>query len=80
MSTHHDERGPGAENPGRFRKGFDPRRHRCTPDCTHPRYEFTAEDRSNGFWSAIAVMGVGIGPKLKRAGRWEGFRGRRRGR
>jgi hypothetical protein len=38
-----------------FRKGTDPRRHRCTAACTHDRYEFTAADRSNGFWQGLAT-------------------------
>lgn len=60
-----------------FRKGFDERRHRCTARCTHPRYRFTEADCSAGFWTAIAVMGVGIGKKLQASGRWPNFRGRR---
>lgn len=56
-------------NRGHFRKGHDPRRH-----------QLTHADRSKGFWTAIAVMGVSIGPKLNRAGRWPGFTGRRAGR
>jgi hypothetical protein len=50
---------------GRFKKGYDPRRHRFTP-----------EECSRGFWTAIAVYGVGIGDKLHRAGRWPGYRGK----
>lgn len=38
---------------GRFRKGHDPRRHK-----------FTLEECSRGFWTAIAIWGVGIGRKL----------------
>ncbi len=52
-------------NSGSFKPGYDPRRH-----------TFTAEERSAGFWTAIAVLGCGIGRKLNRAGRWAGFRGK----
>lgn len=48
---------------GRFRKGYDPRRH-----------VFTAEERSAGFWTAITVMGLSIGKKLHKSGRWPNFR------
>jgi hypothetical protein len=67
-------------NAGAFRKGSDPRRHVCTSACTHPRHRFTREECSAGFWTAIAVLGVSIGPKLHKAGRWPNFRrqGRRR--
>lgn len=51
------------ESGGRFRKGFDPRRHK-----------FTREECSRGFWSAIAVWGVGMGDKLHAAGRWHNYR------
>ena len=50
-------------NRGSFRKGYDSRRHFFTP-----------EECSRGFWSAIAVLGVGIGAKLNRAGRWPNYR------
>jgi hypothetical protein len=53
-------------NRGSFRPGPDPRRHKFTP-----------EECSQGFWTAIAVLGVSIGPKLHRAGRWPNFTGRR---
>lgn len=53
-------------NRGSFRKGPDPRRHKFTP-----------EECSAGFWTAIAVLGVSIGTKLHRAGRWPNFTGRR---
>jgi hypothetical protein len=58
-------------NAGSFRKGADPRRH-----------EFTQEERSRGFWTAIAVLGVSIGAKLHHTGRWPSFQqqGRRRAR
>lgn len=51
------------ESGGRFRKGFDPRRHK-----------FTREECSRGFWTAIAVWGVGMGDKLHAAGRWPNYR------
>lgn len=50
-------------NPGQFRKGPDPRRHK-----------FTREECSRGFWAAIAVWGVGMGAKLHAAGRWPNYR------
>ena len=53
-------------NAGSFRPGPDPRRH-----------TFTDAERSAGFWTAIAVMGLSIGPKLHHAGRWPSFSGRR---
>ena len=62
---------------GQFQPGPDPRRHRCTPACTHKRYQFTAADRSKGFWTAIAVWGVSMGVKLHAAGRWPNFKGGR---
>ena len=34
-------------NAGSFRKG-DPRRHQCTPDCTHPRHRFTRDECVRG--------------------------------
>jgi hypothetical protein len=37
---------------GRFKKG-DPRIHRCSKACTHPRHRFTSEECSRGFWAAI---------------------------
>jgi hypothetical protein len=49
---------------GRFKKGFDSRRH-----------QFTDAERSRGFWTAIAVHGVSIGAKLHAKGRWPGYRG-----
>jgi hypothetical protein len=50
-------------NRGSFRPGHDSRRHKFTPaEC------------SRGFWTAIAVMGLGIGAKLHKAGRWPGYR------
>jgi hypothetical protein len=49
-------------NAGSFRKGPDPRRH-----------TFTHAERSAGFWTAIAVMGVSIGAKLQKSGKWPGF-------
>jgi hypothetical protein len=61
-------------NAGAFRKGSDPRRHRCTPSCTHARHKFTREECSAGFWTAIAVLGASIGAKLHHAGRWPNFR------
>jgi hypothetical protein len=68
-------------NTGSFRKGADPRRHVCTPSCTHPRHKFTREECSAGFWTAIASRGVSIGKQLHAAGRWPNFRqGRRRAR
>ena len=51
------------ESGGRFVKGHDPRRHM-----------FTAEERSRGFWTALAVWGVSMGDKLHAAGRWPGYR------
>jgi hypothetical protein len=60
-----------------FQKGADSRRHRCTSRCTHPRYQFTKADCSNGFFAAMAVMGLSIGAKLHAAGRWPNYRGRR---
>ncbi|HKC62037.1 MAG TPA: hypothetical protein VKB86_00260 [Pyrinomonadaceae bacterium] len=53
-------------NSGQFKKGFDARRH-----------QLTQADRSKGFWSAMATMGVSIGQKLHNAGRWPQFQGRR---
>lgn len=53
------------KNKGRFRKGHDARRH-----------EFTAEERSRGFFTAIAVWGIGIGEKLHASGRWPGYMGK----
>jgi len=61
-------------NAGHFRKGRDPRRHVHTPACGHQLYKFTAADCSAGFWSAIATLGVSIGPKLYARGRWPNFR------
>jgi hypothetical protein len=50
-------------NAGHFRKGEDPRRHKFTPaEC------------SRGFWTAIAVWGVGIGGKLLASCRWLTYR------
>lgn len=49
-----------------FQKGNDPRRH-----------QFTQEERSRGFWTALAVWGFSMGEKLHAAGRWPAFRGRR---
>ena len=49
-----------------FQKGYDARRH-----------QFTQEERSRGFWTAIAVWGVSIGEKLHAAGRWPNYQGRR---
>ena len=49
-----------------FAKGHDPRRH-----------ELTLEERSRGFWTTMAVMGLSTGKKLHEAGRWPGFQGRR---
>lgn len=46
-----------------FQKGVDPRRH-----------QFTAEERSRGFWTAMAVWGVSMGDKLHAAGKWNGYR------
>lgn len=46
-----------------FQKGTDPRRH-----------QFTQEERSRGFWTAIAKYGVSMGDKLHQAGRWPGYR------
>ena len=60
-----------------FVKGHDSRRHRHTPTCGHQLYQFTAADRSNGFWTAIAVWGVSMGVKLHAAGRWPNFKGGR---
>jgi hypothetical protein len=51
------------ETGGRFRKGFDPRRH-----------VFTREECSRGFWTAISIWGVTIGDKLHAAGRWPNYR------
>lgn len=53
-------------NSGQFKKGFDARRH-----------QFTQEERSRGFWTAIAKLGISAGEKLHAAGRWPGFQGRR---
>jgi hypothetical protein len=50
-------------NAGSFKPGPDPRRHK-----------FTAAECSQGFWTAIAVWGVGIGGKLNAAGKWPGYR------
>lgn len=61
-------------NPGHFRKGADTRRHVHTATCGHKLYKFTTADCSNGFWSAIAVMGIGVGAKLHASGRWPNFR------
>ena len=49
-----------------FLKGADPRRH-----------QFTDEERSRGFWTALAVWGVSMGEKLHAAGRWPTYQGRR---
>jgi hypothetical protein len=49
-----------------FTKGFDSRRH-----------QFTQEERSRGFWTAIAKLGISAGQKLYEAGRWPNFQGRR---
>lgn len=50
-------------NRSSFRKGHDPRRHKFTPaEC------------SAGFWSALAVWGVGMGQKLHASGRWPNYR------
>ena len=49
-----------------FQKGHDSRRH-----------TFTQEERSRGFWTAIAKLGISAGEKLHEAGRWPNFRGRR---
>ena len=46
-----------------FVKGNDERRHLLTE-----------AERSRGFWTAIAVWGVGIGDKLYAAGRWRTYR------
>lgn len=46
-----------------FVKGYDSRRH-----------QFTQEERSKGFWTAIAVMGISLGDKLHASGRWQGYR------
>lgn len=51
---------------GQFKRGFDPRRH-----------QFTAEERSRGWWTAIAIFGVGIGAKLHQQGRWPNYKGAR---
>ena len=51
------------ESGGRFRKGFDPRRHK-----------FTREECSRGFWTAISIWGVSMGDKLHAAGRWPNYR------
>ena len=59
-TTARQERRP---NTGQFRPGLDPRRH-----------QFTQAERSRGFWTAIATLGVGAGEKLQAAGRWPGFR------
>ncbi len=53
-------------NSGQFKKGADPRRH-----------QFTQEERSRGFWTAISKLGISAGEKLHAAGRWAGFQGRR---
>lgn len=42
-------------NTGHFRKG-DPRRHQCTRACTHPRYQFTPQNCSDGFFAALAAI------------------------
>jgi hypothetical protein len=65
-----------------FAKGQDARRHVHSATCGHQLYKFSSADCSAGFWSAIAVMGVGIGAKLHKSGRWPGFakQGRRRAR
>jgi hypothetical protein len=49
-----------------FAKGYDSRRHKLTP-----------EECSKGFWTAIAVWGVGIGDKLHKQGKWAGYKGRK---
>jgi hypothetical protein len=63
-------------NRGQFKKGHDPRRHVHSATCGHRLYQFTDADRSAGFFAAIATMGVGIGDKLRAAGRWPRFEGR----
>ncbi len=40
---------------GRFRKGSDPRRHVHNATCGHALYQFTAADRSAGFWAGLAA-------------------------
>lgn len=49
-----------------FSKGFDPRRHILTP-----------EEKSRGFWTAIAIHGPSIAKHLVASGRWPNYRGRR---
>ena len=57
---------PAPRRRGRpFVKGHDPRRH-----------IFTDEERSRGFYTALAIIGLSIGRKLKASGRWPGYRGR----
>lgn len=50
-------------NAGSFKPGPDSRRHTFTP-----------EERSKGFWTAIAVWGVSMGARLHAAGRWPSYR------
>jgi hypothetical protein len=50
-------------NPGQFKPGPDPRRHK-----------FTREECARGFWEAIAIWGVGMGEKLHAAGRWPSYK------
>lgn len=60
-----------------FSKGADTRRHVHSATCGHELYQFTKADQSNGFWSAMAVMGISIGEKLRASGRWPTYQGRR---
>jgi len=60
-----------------FTKGRDERRHTHSATCGHQLYQFTSEDRSAGFYAAIAVMGLSIGLKLHKQGRWPNYKGRR---
>jgi len=46
-----------------FTTGYDARRH-----------QFTPEERSRGFWTAISKMGISIGDKLHASGRWPNYR------
>lgn len=72
---HEEKKTSGRGRP--FRKGPDERRHVHSATCGHRLHQFTPEERSAGFWTAIATWGVGMGEKLHTSGRWPGFQGRR---
>jgi hypothetical protein len=63
MRNLHQSTSPRKPRGKPFSKGHDSRRH-----------TFTQEERSRGFWSAIATLGISAGEKLHQAGRWPNFR------